>query len=59
MNIALHKIVAISVDCSTELQCLQDLLTNVTGANETAHNAIARGEETLKKAKDLLERLKV
>lgn len=39
-------------------ETLQDLLTNVTGANETAHNAIARGEETLKKAKDLLERLK-
>lgn len=39
-------------------ETLQELLTNVTGANETAHNAIARGEETLKKAKDLLERLK-
>ena len=38
---------------------LEGLLTNVTDANETAHDAIARGEETLRKAKDLLERLKV
>ena len=38
---------------------LKGLLTNVSNANETAHDAIARGEETLKKAKDLLERLKV
>ena len=38
---------------------LKGLLTNVTNANETAHDAIARGEKTLKKAKELLERLKV
>lgn len=38
---------------------LEGLLTNVTDANETAHDAIARGEETLRKAKDMLERLKV
>lgn len=38
---------------------LEGLMTNVTDANETAHDAIDRGEETLKKAKDMLERLKV
>lgn len=38
---------------------LEGLLANVTNANETAHDAIARGEETLRKAKDMLERLKV
>ena len=38
---------------------LEDLLTNVTSANSTAHDAIARGEDTLKKAKDMLDRLRV
>ena len=38
---------------------LEDLLANVTDANNTAHDAVTRGEETLRKAKDLLERLKV
>lgn len=38
---------------------LEGLMTNVTNANETAHDAIDRGEETLRKAKDMLERLKV
>ena len=38
---------------------LEGLLANVTNANNTAHDAIARGEETLRKAKDMLERLKV
>ena len=38
---------------------LEGLITNVTDANETAHDAIDRGEETLRKAKDMLERLKV
>jgi len=38
---------------------LEGLMTNVTDANETALDAIDRGEETLKKAKDMLERLKV
>jgi len=38
---------------------LEGLMTNVTDANGTAHDAIDRGEETLKKAKDMLERLKV
>jgi len=37
---------------------LEGLLANVTNANNTAHDAIARGEETLRKAKDMLERLK-
>ena len=38
---------------------LEGLLANVTSSNSTAHDAIARGEETLRKAKDMLERLKV
>ena len=38
---------------------LESLLTNVTDANDTAHDAIARGEKTLEQAKDMLERLKV
>ena len=38
---------------------LEDLLTNATSANRTAHDAIARGEDTLKKAKDMLDRLRV
>ena len=38
---------------------LEGLLTNVSDANNTARDAIARGEETLRKAKDLLERLQV
>lgn len=38
---------------------LEGLMKNVTDANETAHDAIDRGEETLRKAKDMLERLKV
>ena len=38
---------------------LESLLTNVAAANNTAHDAITRGEDTLRKAKDLLERLKV
>ena len=38
---------------------LEGLMTNVTDANETAHDAIDRGEDTLRKAKDMLERLKV
>ena len=38
---------------------LEGLLTNVTSANNTAHDAIARGEDTLKKAKDMLDRLRV
>ena len=38
---------------------VEDLLTNATSANRTAHDAIARGEDTLKKAKDMLDRLRV
>ena len=38
---------------------LEGLMTNVTDANETAHDAIDRGEETLRKAKDMLKRLQV
>lgn len=36
---------------------LENLLSNVTEANDTAHDAIARGEKTLEQAKDMLERL--
>lgn len=38
---------------------LVDLLANVTDANNTAYDAVTRGEETLRKVKDLLERLQV
>lgn len=38
---------------------LENLLSNVTEANNTAHDAIARGEKTLEQAKDMLERLQV
>ena len=31
----------------------------MTDANNTAYDAVTRGEETLRKAKDLLERLQV
>ena len=41
------------------LDRLEELLTNVTEANKSAHDAIARGEETLRKAKEMLNRLKV
>lgn len=38
---------------------LEGLMTNVTDASKTANNAIDRGEETLREAKGMLERLKV
>lgn len=41
------------------LKRLVDLLANVTDANNTAYDAVTRGEETLRKVKDLLERLQV
>ena len=41
------------------LDKLKGLLANVTEANNTAYDAITRGEETLKKAQDMLETLQV